>query len=118
MPSTLKTLKNMTYDTVRFSAFTKIHGRPLRSDYENLKKEASDLASELDDITYDWSRSPTGDEYGLLAKIIGKDEYNHLTNLTWKQEVEPETYDPNITDATATHTRKRIKQEWDKVTPK
>jgi hypothetical protein len=74
MLSTLKTLENTTYDTVRFSAFTKIHGRPTRSDYKNLKKEASDLASELDDITYDWSRSPTGDEYGLLAKIIGEDE--------------------------------------------
>jgi len=78
MPSTIKTLENTTYDTVRSSSFTKIHGRPTRSDYENLKKEASDLASELDDITYDWSRSPTGDEYGLLAEIIDEDEYNHL----------------------------------------
>jgi hypothetical protein len=117
MPSTIKTLENTTYDTVRFSSFTKIHGRPTRSDYENLKKEASDLASELDDITYDWSRSPTGDEYGLLAEIIGEDEYkyNHLTNLTWVQEVEPNTYDPNITDTTATHTRKRMEQEWERT---
>jgi len=52
---TIKTLKNTTYDTVQFLSFTKIHGRPSRSDYKNLKKEASDLASELDDITYDWS---------------------------------------------------------------
>ncbi len=115
MPLTLKTLENTTYDTVRFSAFTKIHGRPTRSDYENLKKEASDLASELDDITYDWSRSPTRDKFGLLAEIIGKDEYNHLTNLTWKHEVKPKTYDPNITDATATHTRKRMEQEWERT---
>ena len=47
MPLTIKTLKNTTYDTVHFSSFTKINGRPSRSDYENLKKEASDLASEL-----------------------------------------------------------------------
>ena len=106
MPSTIKTLKNMTYDTVRFLSFIKIHGRPTRSDYKNLKKEASDLASELDDITYDWSLSPTSEEYGLLAEIIGKEEYNHLTNLTWIQEVEFNTYDPNITDTTGTHTRK------------
>ena len=106
MPSTIKTLKNTTYDMIRFSLFTNIHGCPTRSDYENLKKEASDLASELDDITYDWSQSPTGEEYGLLAEIIRKDEYNHLTNLTWVQEVKPDTYDPNITDTTATHTRK------------
>jgi hypothetical protein len=44
MPSTIKTLKNTTYDTVRTSSFTKIHGRLTRSDYENLKKEAADLA--------------------------------------------------------------------------
>ena len=113
MPSTIKTLENTTYDTVRFSSFTKIHGRPTRSDYENLKKEASDLASELDDITYDWSGSPTDDEYGLLAENIGEDEYNHLTKLTWVQEVDLDTYDPNITDTTAKHTRKRMEQEWE-----
>ena len=115
MPSTIKTLENTTYDTVRFSSFTKIHSHPTRSDYENLKKEASDLASELDDITYDWSQSPTGDEYGLLAEIIGKDEYNHLTNLTWVQVVEPNTFDPNITDTTAIYTRKQMEQEWDRT---
>ncbi len=72
----------MTYVTVHFSAFTKIHGRPMQSNYKNLKKEASDLASKLDDITYNWLQSPTGEEYGLLAEIIGKDKYQHLTNLT------------------------------------
>jgi hypothetical protein len=72
----------MTYDTVCFSSFTKIHGRPTRSDYKNLKKEASHLASKLDDIMYAWSRSPTREEYRLL------DEYYHLTNLTWTQEVD------------------------------
>jgi hypothetical protein len=113
MPSTIKTLEQMTYDTVRSSSFAKIHGRPTQSDYENFKKEASDLASELDNITYDWSRSPTGDEYGLLAEIIGEDEYYHLTNLTWTQEVEPATYDPTINDTTATYTRKQMEQEWE-----
>jgi hypothetical protein len=81
MPSTIKTLKQMTYDTVRFSSFTKIHGCPTHTNYKNLKKDASDLARKLDDITYAWSQSPTGEEYGLLAKIIGKDEYYHLANL-------------------------------------
>jgi hypothetical protein len=95
----------MTYDTVRFSAFTKIHGRPTRSDYENLKKEASDLTSKLAYITYNWSRSPTGEDYRLLGKTIREDEYNHLTNLMWVQEVEPGTYDPNITYNTPAHTR-------------
>ena len=115
MPSTIKTLENTTCDTVHFSSFTKIHGRPTRSNHKNLQKEASDLASELDDITYDWPRSPTIEEYELLAKIIGEDEYNHLTNLTWVQETEPDTYVPNITDTTATHTRKRMEQEWERT---
>jgi hypothetical protein len=82
MPSTIKTLEQTTYYTVRFSSFTKIYGRPTQSNYENLKKEASDLTSKLDNIKCNWSRSPTGEEYGFLAKIIGKDEYYHLKNLT------------------------------------
>ncbi len=45
MPSTIKTLENTTYDKVRTSSFTKIHSRPTRSNYENLKKEAADLAT-------------------------------------------------------------------------
>jgi hypothetical protein len=98
MPSTTKTLEQRTYDTVRSSSFTKIHGCPTRSNYKNLKKEALDCAIKLDDIMYTWSQSPNGEEYGLLAKIIGKDEYYHLTNLTWTQEVEPATYDPAIND--------------------
>ena len=113
MPSTIKTLENTTYDTVRFSSFTKIHGHPTRKDYENLEKEASDIAIELEDFTYDWSRSPTGKEYGLLAEIIDEDEYNHLTNLTWVQETKPDTYDPNIDETTVTHTRKLMEQEWE-----
>ncbi len=64
---------------------------------------------------YDWLRSPTGEEYGLLAEVIGKDKYQHLTNLTWVQEVEPATYDPAIDDTTATHTRKQIEQEWERT---
>jgi hypothetical protein len=115
MPSTINTLEQTTYDTVRSSSFTKIHGRPTQRNFKNLKKEASDLASELDDITYDWSQSPTGDKYGLLTKIIGKDEYYHLTNLTWTQEVEPATYDPAINDTTATYTRKQMEQKWERT---
>jgi hypothetical protein len=112
MPSSIKELESTTYESVRATQFNKIHGHLSRNNYKNLKKEASDLACELDDITYKWSRSATGEEYRLLAKIIGEDEYNHLTNLTWVQESEPSNYDPEITDATTTHSRKRIEQEW------
>ena len=92
MPSTTKSIEAEAFEAVRATPFRKIHGRPSRNDYETLKKEASDLASELEDITYEWTWSPTGEEYGLLAEIIGEDEYQHLTNLTWEQETEPGPY--------------------------
>jgi hypothetical protein len=85
MPFSIKEIENMTHKSVCASPFTKIHGHPPQHNYEILKNKASDLASELDDITYDWSCSNTGKEYGLLAEIIGKYEYDHLTNLTWVQ---------------------------------
>jgi hypothetical protein len=79
-----------------------------------LKREAAKLASEVEDITFAWSRNTvTGDDYGLLAEILGEVEYNHLTNLEWTQETEPESYDPAITAATATHQRKRAEEEWE-----
>ncbi len=55
MPSTTKSIEAEAFEAVRATPFTKIHGRPSRNDYETLKKEASDLASELEDITYDWT---------------------------------------------------------------
>jgi len=94
--------------------FTRIHGRPTRQDCELIIKEASDLASKVENITFTWSRdTATGEEYGLLAEIIGDIEYTHLTNLNWTQETEPTLYDPAITAATATHTRKRMEEEWE-----
>jgi hypothetical protein len=115
MPSvTAKEAETTAYESVRATPFTRIHGRLTRHDYKTLKKEASDLASKVDNLTFDWCRDPTtGEEYGLLAEIIGDDEYTHLTNLEWQQEIEPESYDPAITAATPTHTRKRKEEEWE-----
>jgi hypothetical protein len=110
MPSSsAKTAETMSYDAVRTAPFTRIHGRPTRHDYKTLKKEASDLASEIDNLTFAKSQDPTtGEEYGLPAEIIGEVEYTHLTNIVWIQEVELPRYDPAITNATPTHTRKGI----------
>ncbi len=59
----------------------------------------------MDNLTFVWSRDPTtGEEYGLLAEIIGKVKYTHLTNLVWIQEVELPRYGPAITNATRTDT--------------
>jgi hypothetical protein len=112
--STAKLAESASYDTVRATPFTRIHGRPTRHDYKTLKKEAADLASKMDSLTFAWSHDPTnGNEYRLLAKIIGANEYTHLTYQTWVQEVEPASYNPAITDATVTHMQKRMEEEWE-----
>jgi hypothetical protein len=69
MPSSsAKALETTAYDTVHTALFTRIHGRPKRKGYETLKQEASDLASEVNNITFAWSHNTaTGEEYGLLA---------------------------------------------------
>jgi hypothetical protein len=33
--------------------------------------------------------------------------------FNWAQEMEPAKYDPAITAATATHTRKRLEEKWE-----
>jgi hypothetical protein len=56
------------------------------------------------------------DNYGLLADILGVDEYDNLTGIsTYTIPHEPASYDPNITDATPTHTRKQMEEEWELV---
>jgi hypothetical protein len=113
-PSSAKAAETTSYDTVRVTPFTRIHGRPTRHDYKSLKKETSDLASKVNNITFAWScDQATGEEYGLLAEIIGDVEYTHLINLHWAQEMEPAKYDLAITATTATHTRKRLEEEWE-----
>ena len=115
MPSSsAKSAETASYEAVRAVPFTRIHGRPTRHDYETLKKEASDLASKVDNLTFAWCRNPsTGEEYGLLAEIISDIEYTHLTNQISQQEVEPASYDPAITAATVPHMRKQMEEEWE-----
>ncbi len=117
MPSSsAKATEKKSYNPVRAKPFTQIHGCPTRHDYKLLKKEASDLGSKVDNITFAWSWDPaTGEEYRLLADVIGDIEYTHLTNLNWAQEIMPATYDPAITATTATHTRKRLDVEWEEI---
>jgi hypothetical protein len=116
MPSAsmAKMAETTAYDAVRTNPFTPIHGHPTRNNYRTLKKEASDLASKVEDIMFDWAQDTnTGDEYGLLTEIIGEPEYTLLTGNQWVQEVELAKYDPAITAATATHTRKQMEEEWE-----
>jgi hypothetical protein len=80
MPSAsmAKSAETTAYDTIHVNPFTRIHGRPTRNNYETLKKEASNLASKVKDITYDWAQDTnTGDGYGLLDEMIGKPAYTY-----------------------------------------
>ena len=80
----------------------------------NHLKKASDIASEVKNITFAWSwDTATAEKYGLLAEIIGDIEYTHLTNLNLTQEAEPVSYNLAITAATVTHTRKRMEEDWE-----
>lgn len=115
MPSTAKQAETTAHESARAKPFTRVHGRPTRKNYETIKEEASALASEVEDITYAWSRD-AANEYGLLADIIGFDNYDNLTGIdTYIAPQEPATYDPAITNLTPTHTRKRMEEEWEAV---
>jgi hypothetical protein len=115
MPSTAKQAKTTALESVRAIPFTRVHGRPTRRNYETLNKEASALVSEVEDITYAWSKNAT-DNYGLPANILGADEYDELTGIdSYAIPCEPASYNPTITNATLTHERKQKEVEWDLV---
>lgn len=63
-------------------------------------------------MTYEWSKTAT-DNYGLLADIIGADEYEDLTNIdTYGAPIKPLSYDPTINNAMPTHKWKRKEEDW------
>jgi len=89
MPSTVKQEETTAHEAVRATSFMRVHGRPKHKDYKTLKDEASALASEVEDITYAWSRD-AAEEYGLFADILGFDEYDKLTGIdTYTIPTEP-----------------------------
>ena len=115
MPSTAKQAKTTAYKNARSNPLMRVHGRPMRSDYEILKSKASALASEVEDITYLWSKNAT-DNYGLLGDILGAYEYDELTGIdSYVIPNEPALYDPAIMNAMLTHERKRREEEWDLI---
>ncbi len=106
-----KQAETTAYKNVQSNPFTRVHRQPTRSDYEILKSEAGALASEVEDITYAWSKNNT-DNYGLLGNILGEDEYDKLNGIgTYTIPTEPVSYDPTITNATFTHESKRKEEE-------
>ncbi len=69
------------FESVRATPFMRVHGRPTRRDYAILKEKACAPASEVEDITYAWSKNLM-DNYGLLGDILGVNEYDDLTNIS------------------------------------
>jgi hypothetical protein len=115
MPSTAKQAKTTAYENVRSNPFTRVHGRPTRSNYKILKSKAGALASKVEDITYAWSKNNT-DNCGLLGNILGEDKYNKLTGIgTYTIPAKPASYNPTVTNTTLTHARKRKEEEWELV---
>jgi hypothetical protein len=115
MPSSAKQAKTTSFDAVRTTPFTRVHGRPIRIDYEILKKDASALASKVEDITYPWTKDATTN-YSLLVDILGFDNYYKLTGIdTYAIPNEPASYNLTIMNATLTHECKCKEEEWDLV---
>jgi hypothetical protein len=111
MPSSAKQAETTAFDTVCAPPFMRVHGRQTRKDYEILKEEASALASEVEDITYTWTKDATT-RYGLLADILGLENYYELTGIdTCAVPKEPVSYNSTITNVTLTHKRKCKEKE-------
>ena len=72
MPSTARATETTAFENAQSTPISRIHRHPSWSNYEILTQEAATIASKVEDITYDWSRDAgTGDEYRLLAEILG-----------------------------------------------
>jgi hypothetical protein len=111
MPSTTKHAEITVYESTHASPFTRLHGQPIQSDYNTSKSEACALASNVENITYLWSKNATNN-YDLLADILGADKYDKLTGIDFYiVPVKPALYDPTITNAMLTHERKCREEE-------
>jgi hypothetical protein len=115
MLSTANQAKTTALESVCASPFTRVHSRPTHHNYETLKEEASALVSKVKDITYTWSKNAM-DDYGLLANILGADEYDKLTGIdSYTIPCKPASYNPTIINAMLTHECKWKEEEWELV---
>jgi len=98
------------FNRVRAIPFERINGCPTWQKYLKLKQQASKIAvgSEVD---YDWTLCAAGHKYGLLADIIGGDEYEDITGIDRNEYdaslTKPAIYDASITSNTNTFQRER-----------
>jgi hypothetical protein len=115
MPSTAKQVETTTYEAVQATPIMRVHGRPMQKQLQTLKSNASALTSEVEDITYAWSKSAT-DDYGLLGNILSVDKYYKITGISnYAIPMEPTLYDPSINNTMPTHKRKCKEEDWDLI---
>ena len=97
------------YEWIREKPFTKIHGKPTRSDYDSLKDKIVKVVVTVQIPVYDnWT-----DKYGILAEVIGNIEYHENTGLNHEAPAKPEDYDPSIRENSSTVTKARKEYEWE-----
>ena len=90
--------KKAEYDRIRAKPFTRIHGRPTRNGVDRLASEAGDATLETQIPGFDWA-----EEHGLLAEVVGIQQYLAKTNKTYVLPTEPSVFDSRIRADTADH---------------
>ena len=85
------------YERIPSHPFPRIRGEPEWADYINLQTAAAKLATEAN-TGYPWGNSATGEDYGLIADILGGVEYERITGIPAATYVaattKPALYDP------------------------
>ena len=75
------------YNRIREKPFTRIHGKPSRTDYDLLVEETKKIAVTVQIPAYeDWA-----DKYGLLAEVLGETEYLAKTGKNYVEPVKIST---------------------------
>lgn len=98
--STVQQAQQAVYDKIRAMLFTRIHGRPARRQYDKLLEECADVAVLLQLPAYPWS-----DKYGILAEVLGAQEYLTTTGLVYVEPTPPTAFNGSITASTSQHVR-------------
>ena len=98
------------YERIRLHPFPRIRGEPEWSDYINLRTAAAKLATEAN-TGYTWGTNDAGEDYGLMADVLGGAEYEIITGIPSSTYVaatmKPALYDPSITATTSDYQRDR-----------
>ena len=98
------------FNRVRAIPFERINGCPTWQKYLKLKQHASKIAVGCE-VDYDWTLCAAGHKYGLLADVLGGEEYEDITGIDRNDYdaslTKPAIYDATITNNTNTFQRER-----------